>query len=179
MFPCVQTVYYHTTSALIRMMAPILTFLAEESYSYGASAQDVKLDSVLLEAFPKANKAWEAADLDVAFDELLKIRSDAQKKLEELRTAKTIGASLEAQLSIQADGAAYEALEKLNKSHAKCNLREFFIVSEVKLIKGPLTVLATKATGEKCVRCWVYSDAISTAEKTLGVCPKCVEALNS
>ncbi len=176
-----QTVYYHTTSALIRMMAPILTFLAEESYSYShsASAQDVKLDSVLLETFPKANKAWEAADLDVTFDELLKIRSDAQKKLEELRTAKIIGASLEAQLSIQADGIAYEALEKLNKSHAKCNLREFFIVSEVKLIKGPLTVLATKATGEKCVRCWVYSGAISTAEKTLGVCPKCVEALAS
>jgi isoleucyl-tRNA synthetase len=103
---------------------------------------------------------------------LLKVRSEAQKKLEELRTAKTIGASLEASLDVAAEGTTYVALETLNNSHAKCNLREFFIVSKVNLNKGPLWVTATKADGEKCVRCWVY-DKLSPQ----GICEKCTEAL--
>jgi isoleucyl-tRNA synthetase len=169
-----QTVYHHVTTNVMRMMAPILTFLAEESYGY---MKNKSFDSVLLESFPKTNAAWSAPELDTTFDELLKIRSESQKKLEELRAAKTIGASLEASLDVTADGATYVALQTLNDSHAKCNLREFFIVSDVKLSKGSLWVTASKAEGEKCVRCWVY-DKLSTAEGKQGLCPKCVEALS-
>lgn len=168
-----QTVYHHVTTSVMRMMAPIVTFLAEESYGY---LKNKSYDSVLLESFPKANLAWNAPELDSTFEELLKVRSEAQKKLEELRAAKTIGASLEASLSVTAEGATYVALETLNNSHAKCNLREFFIVSNVTLSKGPFWVTAGKAEGEKCVRCWVY-DKLSTAESTHSLCPKCVEAL--
>ncbi|MCM2354496.1 MAG: isoleucine--tRNA ligase [Pseudobdellovibrio sp.] len=168
-----QTVYHHVTTSVMRMMAPILTFLSEESYGY---LKDKAHDSVLLESFPKANTLWADPKLDITFDELLKVRSEAQKKLEELRAAKTIGASLEASLKVSAEGGAFTALEELNNSHAKCNLREFFIVSNVTLVKGPLEVTAVKADGEKCVRCWVY-DKLSTAESTQGLCPKCVEAL--
>ncbi|WP_409478215.1 isoleucine--tRNA ligase [Pseudobdellovibrio sp. HCB154] len=168
-----QTVYHHVTTSVMRMMAPILTFLSEESYGY---LKDKAHDSVLLESFPKANTLWADPKLDITFDELLKVRSEAQKKLEELRAAKTIGASLEASLKVSAEGGAFSALEELNNSHAKCNLREFFIVSNVTLVKGPLSVSAVKADGEKCVRCWVY-DKLSTAEGTQGLCPKCVEAL--
>ncbi len=105
------------------------------------------------------------------------VRSDAQKKLEVLRAEKIIGASLEAQLDIKASGEVFKALNDLNKSHAKCNLREFFIVSNVTLSEGELSVTATKAPGEKCVRCWTYSESISTSAATAGICPKCVEAL--
>ena len=70
-----------------------------------------------------------------------------------------------------------KVLNDFNQAHSKCNLREFFIVSSVELNPGPFKVFADKATGEKCVRCWVYSKEISKLEKTLGVCPKCVEAL--
>lgn len=169
-----QTVYHHVTTSVMRMMAPILTFLAEESYGY---LKDKTHASVLLESFPKANTLWADPKLDITFDELLKVRSEAQKKLEELRAAKTIGASLEASLKVTAEGGAFSALEELNNSHAKCNLREFFIVSNVTLAKGPLSVSAVKADGEKCVRCWVY-DKLSTDESTQGLCPKCVEALS-
>ena len=57
------------------------------------------------------------------------------------------------------------------------DLREFLIVSKVEVEMGPYEILAAKAPGEKCVRCWVYSTEISQEPKTLGVCPKCVEAL--
>jgi isoleucyl-tRNA synthetase len=162
-----QTVYHHIANNLIRMMAPILTFLAEETYGY---LKDKSLESVLLEKFPTEHKEWHKPELDALFEKLLVVRSDAQKKLEELRAQKTIGASLEAKLVVTAPSETFKALQHFHQSHPKCNL-------QVSLHEGELSVVASKATGEKCVRCWTYSEKISTYEKTFGVCPKCVEAL--
>ena len=169
-----QTVYYHVANNVIRAMAPILSFLAEETYGY---MKDKKFDSVFLENFPSPVAAWNKPQLDGLFEKLISVRSEVQKKLEELRAVKTIGASLEGMVTITADGEMMMALETLKDSHVKCNVREFFIVSDVVLKKGRFGVVAEKAVGEKCVRCWVYSTNISTAEKTFGICEKCVEAL--
>ncbi len=163
-----QTALYHVCTSVIRMMAPILSFLAEETYSYLKAA---KKESVFLEDFPTANTKWLNPQLSLLFEKVLAVRTDVQKKLEELRAAKTIGASLEAQVTIAADGDVLAALNKVS------DLREILIVSKVTLLQGPYSVTAAKAAGEKCVRCWVYSDQISKTEATLGVCPKCVEAL--
>jgi isoleucyl-tRNA synthetase len=164
-----QTVLYITTSSLIRMMAPILSFLAEETYSYFKTAD--KKDSVFLEDFPVAKPEWNKPELHQHFEKVLSVRSDVQKKLEELRTNKTIGSSLEAAVNISAENETLAALQ------ATADLREILIVSKLHVAKAPYAVAASKADGEKCVRCWVYSTEISKAEKTLGVCPKCVEAL--
>ncbi|MBC7753805.1 MAG: isoleucine--tRNA ligase, partial [Moraxellaceae bacterium] len=168
-----QTVYHHITSSLIKLMAPILTFLAEETYVHFKGSKE----SVLLESFPSEQKEWHKPELEALFDKLLVVRSDTQKKLEVLRSDKIIGASLEAQLEIKAQGETLKALNDLNSSHSKCNLREFFIVSGVTLSEGDFSVTATKADGEKCVRCWTYSKSISNQALTAGICPKCVEAL--
>ncbi|MBC7419591.1 MAG: isoleucine--tRNA ligase [Bdellovibrio sp.] len=164
-----QTALYHVTGSLIGMMAPILTFLAEETYTY--FKKDQKKDSIFLEKFPVGHESWFKPELASVFTEMLVVRSDVQKKLEELRAAKIIGSSLEAAVAIQAEGETFKALK------AMADLREMLIVSKVTLAKAPYSIVATKALGEKCVRCWVYSEEISKAEKTLGVCPKCVEAL--
>ncbi len=164
-----QTVLYHTTSALIRMMAPILTFLAEETYTY---FKDKKYDSVFLEDFPKASVAWAKPELAGLFEKVLSVRGDVQKKLEEMRATKIIGSSLEAAVEIKAEGEVHSALKQVH------DLREILIVSKFSLAQGGYTVATQKAEGEKCVRCWVYSTNISQAEKTLGVCGKCVEALS-
>jgi len=164
-----QTVLYYTTSSLIRMMAPILSFLAEETYSYFKGKSP---DSVFLEDFPKPLEEWNHPALNDLFTQILSVRSDVQKKLEELRAAKTIGSSLEAAVTLTAENETLSSLE------AAVDLREILIVSKVELKKGSYAVLATKAEGDKCVRCWVYSTEISKAEKTVGVCPKCVEALS-
>jgi isoleucyl-tRNA synthetase len=164
-----QTALYHVTTSLITMMAPILSFLAEETYSYLKSSS--KKESVFLEDFPLANPTWNKPELAATFEKILAVRGDVQKKLEELRTAKTIGASLEAKVVITAEG---DVLQALNKAS---DLREILIVSDLKVSSGAYSVTATKAEGDKCVRCWVYSTAISTLPATLGVCPKCVDAL--
>jgi len=163
-----QTVLYYTTDSLTKMMAPILSFLAEETYSYFKGKTQ---DSVFLEDFPRATSEWQQPALHTQFEKVLAVRSDLQKKLEDLRAAKTIGSSLEAQAEITADGAVMEALK------STADLREILIVSKVEIKLGPYLVAATKAEGEKCVRCWIYSNQISKTEMTLGVCPKCVVAL--
>jgi isoleucyl-tRNA synthetase len=163
-----QTVLYITSGTLIKMMAPILSFLAEETYSFFKGKKE---DSVFLEDFPTANPEWNQPTLHQLFETVLNVRSDVQKKLEELRAAKTIGSSLEAAVSVTCDGPVFQALTSSQ------DIREIFIVSKVELKKGSYSVIASKSAGEKCVRCWIYSDEISKNEKTAGVCPKCVEAL--
>ncbi|MBX2994368.1 MAG: isoleucine--tRNA ligase [Bdellovibrionaceae bacterium] len=163
-----QTVLFLMTDYLVRMMAPVLSFLAEEVYSY---AKGPKAESVFLLDFPKAPALWKNKALNDRFDKLLEVRSLAQKQLEELRAQKIIGASLEACVTIKGDDEVINLLKNYQ------GLREFLIVSEVRLDKGPLSVHAEKAAGEKCVRCWTYSDKIGTDARFPGICPKCVAAL--
>ncbi len=163
-----QTVIYQVTDYVIRMMAPIVSFLSEEAYSHFKGKTE---ESVFLLNFPIAPKEWENENLTLHFENLLKVRSEVQRSLEELRAQKTIGSSLESTVTISAEGTV---LEDLTKAY---DLREFLIVSEVHLKSGPFKVEAGKAPGNKCLRCWIYSKDTGQSEKFPEICPKCVEAL--
>lgn len=163
-----QTALYLITDSVIRMMAPILSFLAEESYGY---LQGKRAESVFLTDFPVAKPEWKNPKIAERFELLLKTRGDVQKVLEELRTQKTIGASLEATVTVTAEGETQAALQEMHgKGGLFSDLREFFIVSDVELKKGPYAVTAAKSNGHKCPRCWIYTP-------NEGVCAKCTEAL--
>jgi isoleucyl-tRNA synthetase len=110
-------------------------------------------------------------DLATRFVEYLKVRSDVQKVLEGLRAEKTIGASLEAKVTLHAEG------ELLKNLQDYADLREFLIVSAVEIKPGAYKIEAAKADGQKCVRCWVYSNEIGHNSKHPEICPKCIEAL--
>lgn len=165
-----QTVLFLMTDYLIRMMAPVLSFLAEESYSYFSGKE---AESVFLLDFPVAPKAWDQPELVQKFATLLKVRSEVQKELEVLRAQKVIGASLEAQVQLNLEGDEYAVVSSF------AGLREFLIVSSVTVSKaaGATRVLVQKAPGEKCVRCWTFSLDIGKSQKFPEVCGKCAEAL--
>jgi isoleucyl-tRNA synthetase len=165
-----QTVLYAILTKMTGLMAPILTFLAEETYSY---LPGQKKESVFLTDFPKKVAEWDNDETVMRFEDLLQIRTDASKVLEELRQTKTIGASLEAELEVTADGDRYKVLE----SYAR-DLRAFFIVSKVTLKQGKYALNAVKSNGKKCVRCWSYYSPQEENSKFPEVCPKCVEALS-
>ena len=165
-----QTALYEVTTTLAKLMAPIASFLAEETYSFTLGKEK---ESVFLEKFPATNKAWVNNEVLATFEVFQKIRTEALKNLEELRKNKVIGSGLEAQLVITAEGEDLKVLELLKDS-----LTEFFIVSQVTLKNGPLHIEAKKADGEKCIRCWSYNTNINSSTKHPGVCPKCVEALS-
>jgi isoleucyl-tRNA synthetase len=164
-----QTVLHYMADNLIRMMAPILSFLAEESYGY--LKVDKKADSVFLLDYPEIPAEWANNDLATRFAEYLKVRGDVQKVLEGLRAEKTIGASLEAKVTLHAEG------ELLKNLQDYTDLREFLIVSAVEIKSGTYKIEAAKADGQKCVRCWVYSNEIGQNSKHPEICPKCIEAL--
>ncbi len=163
-----QTVLYDLTSILLKIMTPITTFLSEEVYGYYKGKSQ---ESVLLEDYPAIPTSWRNEKLAQSFELALKVRSDVQKKLEEMRAQKVIGSSLEASVHVQTEGDSLKALQTVQ------DLREFFIVSVVALTEGPYTLETKKAEGEKCERCWVYSTEIGKSDQFPGVCPKCVEAL--
>ncbi|MBY0314203.1 MAG: isoleucine--tRNA ligase [Bdellovibrionales bacterium] len=163
-----QTVLFEITQALVSMMAPITSFLAEETHSHfvGKSAE-----SVFLTDFPQPNKNWHNETIAKDFEVLFQLRSEVSKQLEDMRRDKVIGSSLEAQVNLTSKDAELTILKKYFK-----NLPEFFIVSKVTVNEGARTVICQKATGEKCVRCWYY-DELGTNAAHPKVCPKCAEAL--
>lgn len=166
-----QTVLYHLLNKLCSMLAPLATFLADETYSY---IPGTKKESVLLCDFPQPQKDWQDQKISEKFNALLELRSAASKQLEELRRQKVIGASLDAELIIE-----LPAKSKALAESYKGELRELFIVSKVTLKEASeLKITAQRAPGEKCVRCWHYSSETGKNAKFPEVCPKCVEALS-
>ena len=106
------------------------------------------------------------------------IRDDVNKALEDARAAKTIGKSLEAQLRLRCSGELYSFLKE-----NEAILKDVFIVSKVILedeapaqssgaVEG-LQVLVEKAQGQKCERCWVYSDDVGSDPEHPTLCARC------
>jgi isoleucyl-tRNA synthetase len=165
-----QTVFHELLLNLCGLMAPVTTFIAEETFAY---IPGPKPESVLLADFPTTRDAWRM-ETPASWQQAMGLRDTAAKKLEDLRVAKEIGSSLDAELVIEAPGAVYDHLN----THA-AELRELFIVSRVHLQKvaTELKVTARKAAGDKCPRCWHYSTELNTNSQFPGACPKCVSAL--
>ena len=191
-----QTVLFYLTHTLIRLMAPILSFLSEEVYDFLMRKKDK--ESVFLMPFPKIKPEWNRIDLEEKYKILLAIRKKVSKKIEELRNEKQIRSSLEVKvcLRINATARLFQFLTSI-----KNELVEFFIVSEVILdnnkseqirsgqINPPkdlsfaileeelegLEVMISKADGNKCVRCWRFSTQIG--ELLPDICPRCTEVV--
>ena len=165
-----QTVVYEIAEKTLVMMAPIVSFLAEEGYSFLPGAEQ---ESVFLCEFPEPNPEWKKEGIVKKFESLLEVRSQVSKVLEDLRKEKVIGSSLDAQVTITAEGPVFTALQQYSK-----DLREFLIVSDVKIQEGKERKIdAVRAEGTKCVRCWHYSVETGKNSRFPDVCPKCVEAL--
>ncbi len=165
-----QTALYYILTALNGFMAPICSFLAEESHQF---LPGEKKESIFLTDFPSSKPEWVDNALVDKFTVLLKYRDEALKALETLRQNKTIGASLEAKVILHADGQDWDILNTM-----KSSLPELFIVSAVEIKKGATKAEAVRADGEKCVRCWHYEVDTNKNSKFPGVCGRCVEALS-
>ncbi len=177
-----QTAIYRIASALVRLVAPILVFTAEEVWkSLPRRAGD--LESIHLAVFPAADEL--SAGLDAAssasWEQLLRVRDDVLKALEEARQAKLIASALEAKVVLNADAPLYDLLRQY-----KNRLRELFIVSQVDVVArtsggnpdaAPAGVLVVRAEGSKCERCWNYSTHVGESAAYPTVCERCLAAL--
>jgi isoleucyl-tRNA synthetase len=176
-----QTAMYRILEALTRMMAPVLSFTAEEIWGFMPGKRE---ESVHLADFPSFEDGLIDNDLEEKYANLLAVRSDVAKVLELARAEKTIGHSLDARVEIAADG----DLAQLLKTE-ESNLAALFIVSQVivteKLDNASagenlpgLRIRVSKAEGEKCSRCWNYATTVGANVEHPEICHRCLQALS-
>ncbi len=187
-----QTALFHLLDALVRMLAPLIPYTAEEVYENMPAREQPSVH--LLELQPDRPE-WADAALGARWDRLLKVRDEALKLLEAMRKAGTIGAPLEASLSLGVDGGADRELIELLDRHRQ-DLKDLFIVSALGIldpadaaalkreagdredfatdgtfarIASPIALTGRRADGVKCQRCWCYFDDGGHPE----LCPRC------
>jgi len=181
-----QTVIYTILDALARLMAPILAFTAEEIWHFMPS-QTQNSKSVHLTALPTVKAEWKNEELAQKWRQLIKVRGEVTKALEEARVKKIIGHSLDAAISIYADNDMYDILEPY-----KNDLKTILIVSEASLIKGKaadapfkssdiegLSIRVETAPGEKCERCWIRDISVGDGSEQPTICNRCRNALKT
>jgi isoleucyl-tRNA synthetase len=170
-----QTAMREILSLLTRLVAPILSFTAEEIWGYlpGETARD----SVFLEDLPKFRPDRHEPDLARRWEELLKIRALVNREIEAPRQDKIVGSSLDAEVEIQASGASWTLLKAYEGQ-----LAEIFIVSGAALKPGPedgadqVIVRVWPSPHPKCPRCWIRQ-APEPGEEPGSLCGKCRQAL--
>jgi isoleucyl-tRNA synthetase len=174
-----QTVLYDILVAMTKLMAPVLSFTAEEVWRTLSDQMPgfATAQSVHLAAFPEADSSWKDTQLAARWERLLECRSVAQGVLEESRREKVIGSSLEAHVRIEADADHFKFLKPY-----EADLSSLFIVSSVTLAQSaggpePVRVTVTKSSAGKCERCWNYRDAVGKDAVHPTLCDRCLEAI--
>jgi isoleucyl-tRNA synthetase len=179
-----QTAVWRISEAMTLLLAPILTFTCEEVWGHLPRTSG-RPDSVHLAQFPDSREVLGRASVPEDdpleagdWSTLLAVREMVMKAVEQERTTKRIGKSLEAQLVITAAEPAYTVLKRYADQ-----LRYLFIVSAVTLAQGSgngtggVHVEVKKADGAKCDRCWNYSTHVGEDKTYPSVCERCSAVL--
>jgi isoleucyl-tRNA synthetase len=180
-----QTVMATILDTLVRIMAPVLPFTAEEIYAHMPPGKDKK-ESVHMASMAVADPQWQNKDLSDKWTWILSLRSEVTKALEAARKDKLIGHPLDGAVEIKLPETALKGfIQNLDMP-----LADIFIVSAAALkdtldsgafqskeIAG-LEIAVKKAAGDKCERCWRFSRTIGQDEQYPEACDRCASALN-
>ncbi|MDO9527938.1 MAG: isoleucine--tRNA ligase [Syntrophales bacterium] len=176
-----QSAMYLMLDSMIRLMAPILTFTVEEVWA-SLPNYDGKEESIYLTQFPEVNLEYLDDNLNEKWKALISLRSEVSKAIEIARQKKVVGHSLDVCVEMFAP-------EKLRKFLVECReeITTLLIVSQVNIIdrdeiKDPyrsdefdgLKIGVSKASGEKCERCWIYSETVGVDGNHPVICEKCL-----
>lgn len=180
-----QTVMYEVLMTLTKMIAPILSFTAEEIWE-SLPAETRESESIFLADWYVNNDEYLKPELDEKWQQIIKLRKEVNKKLEKARQGenKIIGNSLDAKVSLYTEDSALKEFIKENLEL----LETVFIVSDLEVVDSAdenftdaeeiekLKIKITHADGEKCERCWKYDKLGSDPERPT-LCPRCAAVL--
>ncbi|MDD5330426.1 MAG: isoleucine--tRNA ligase [Sulfuricella sp.] len=175
-----QNALYHLTQSLVRLMAPILSFTAEEVWQVLAGSAE---DSVFLHTWDGVLPSQAEEDvIKERWAQLRRVRADVQKQLEEVRAAGRIGSSLAAELDLYAIGEIFDLLDSFGD-----DLRFVFITSQARLHQGHhaeavageagVGIRVSPSEREKCERCWHYRDDVGAHADHPTLCGRCAANL--
>ncbi len=172
-----QTAMYHLVQALVRWIAPILSFTAEEIWQHlpAVSASSVFLSEWA--TFPEGFNSNHSPIKDELWDELITVRETVNKAIEQKRAEGAIAGNLEAEITLFANA---EMLTKLK--FLKDELRFVFITSTVNLVmheEQEIRVEVQKTTQAKCMRCWHHLETVDKDPAYPGICHRCVTNIST
>ena len=175
-----QTVLYELLDALVRLLTPVLSFLAEEIWPYIPGSKDE--ENVQMAQMPKIKPEWKNKAIADLWDQILDFRTDVSKVLEKARQEKLINHSLTARVDLYPTEEQYGLLKQVS------NLAEIFIVSDLTVHEPGevrpegvqqgethvgLGIMVQHAKGQKCERCWMYHEEVGRDGEHPTVCPRC------
>ena len=157
-----QTALHQISQALLRLMAPFLSFTAEEAWQVVGNSE-----SIFMETYAKFDAPDEA--LLTKWSRIREIRDMANKEIETLRAAGTVGSSLQTNLTLEMGAEDYALLSTLG-----ADLKFIFITSAIKLIAtDAINTTATVSNDTKCERCWHYSPDVGSDAAHPTICSRC------
>jgi len=175
-----QTALLHITQALLKLMAPVLSFTAEEAWSILGSStlkavQGLGKITIFTETYHALPTIVDSDSLQARWSRLREIRAGVMRKLEDTRSAGGIGSSLQAEVEILAEGEDFALLQSIADQ-----LKFIFIVSRVKIANQPgdLTINIIPSVHQKCERCWHLTEDIGIDPQRPTICGRCVDNLN-
>jgi len=173
-----QSAIWHIAQSLIRLMAPALSFTAEEAWKFFASAESYAQsdETIFTQLYYTLPEVADAAALLGKYTELRAIRLDVTKQLEEARVAGSIGASLQAELTLRASGNKYAILNSLGDDLKFVFITSAAVVEKVDTVEEE-AVLVQASTYVKCERCWHYTPDVGSHADHPGLCKRCVTNL--
>lgn len=188
-----QTALYEILLILLRDMAPVLSFTAEEVFRFLPDAlKPRKADGSLVPtvfAMPMREVPALPDSLREAWDKVLAVRAEVTRAIEPLRRDGVVGHSLDTHVTLYVDDETRDALQLVYR-HPKEDMRAVCIVSRLDIepqAKAPvdavmgelpgLSVGVAKAGGAKCERCWIYSEELGADSQWPTVCPRCAAVL--
>jgi isoleucyl-tRNA synthetase len=177
-----QNALYHITHSLVRLMAPILSFTAEEVWEvlHGRDDESVFLDEWYkfpeLESPDAFDECPLGGHLLVKWKSIRSCRAEVNKQLEEARAAGLIGSALAAEVDVYATGSSYEDLASLRN-----DLRLVFITSRATVhsvgTAAEERIVVTPSAHTKCERCWHYREDVGADAQHATLCGRCVSNL--
>ncbi len=177
-----QTVIYKVLDTLCRLVSPILAYTADEIWKFMPHTADCDERHVVYNEIPEAKGEYDM-DFMARWDRIHEMREDVKKALELARSEKVIGASLDAKVTLFAEGELYEFAKSVEGM-----LKTVFMVSDFELKEGKggsfvgdvegMSVTAVHADGEKCARCWSFGK-IGTDVEHPTICSRCAKVVKT
>jgi len=173
-----QTAIWHITHALLRLMAPTLSFTAEEAWGFFAGKEEfaASSDTIFSQTYYTLPEVAQAEALVAKFNVLHEVRANVTKQLEEVRIAGNIGSSLQAEVELKVSGDKVALLQSLGD-----DLKFVLITSAAKVTavagEADEAIIVTPSTYQKCERCWHYRADVGAHAEHAGLCGRCVSNL--
>lgn len=176
-----QTVMFRILVDMTKIISPILTFTSQEIWSF-VPAFEGKNKYVVFEDMPVSGKYVQDEAFTAKWNNIIAIRDDVKKALEQARADKVIGSSLEAKVTLHCTAELAQFLNAIPQAE----LEDLLIVSQTSIVednegtKGELEGLGVSivhAEGEKCIRCWKYDASVGSHEQHPCLCARCASIM--